>query len=144
MSADKVFELTNSFALAGWILLLFVQPIWMQTTKLVTGLIVVILCITYAWMLFSGFSLSTLSSFGTLEGVMTLFKDKSMVTAGWIHYLAFDLFIGTWICNNARKHGISHWFLIPALLLCFMMGPVGLLVYIFIRTIHTKTYFAEN
>lgn len=144
MSADKIFELANTFALIGWVLLLLVQPIWMHTTKLVTGLIVTILCITYAWMLFGGFSLSTLSSFGTLEGVMGLFKDKNMVTAGWLHYLAFDLFIGSWICTNAQKHGIKHWWLIPCLLLCFMMGPVGLLLYFVVRTLSTRSYFAEN
>lgn len=83
-------------------------------------------------------------AFGSLEGVMGLFQDKTMLTAGWVHYLAFDLFVGTWISLNARKHGINHWLLIPVLLLTFMLGPVGLLIYLLVRWIRSRRYFADN
>jgi len=33
---------------------------------------------------------------GTLTGVATLFTNRWMLLAGWIHCLAFDLFIGSW------------------------------------------------
>lgn len=143
MTPDRIFELANSFALLGWLMLLFINPFWVQTPKWVVGIMVAILCLTYAIYLFQGFSLSSFSSFGSLEGVMELFKHKEMVTAGWIHYLAFDLFIGAWICTDARKKGINHWTTVPALLLSFMAGPIGLLVYFTFRFVLTKSYFAE-
>lgn len=143
MTLDRIFDLASSLAMLGWFLLLLVNPIWIQTPKLVSGIIVAMLCITYAGCLIQGFSLSDFSRFGSLEGVMELFKNKEMVTAGWIHYLAFDLFIGSWICSDARKKGINHWVTVPCLLLSFMMGPVGLLLYFLFRFLSTKSYFAE-
>ena len=34
--------------------------------------------------------------FGTLEGVAELLSNRWLLLAGWIHYLASDLFIGSW------------------------------------------------
>jgi hypothetical protein len=49
-----------------------------------------------------------MESFGSLNGVMKLFQDRTLVTAGWVHYLAFDLITGIWIQKNAQKHSINH------------------------------------
>ena len=75
---------------------------------------------------------------------MTLFQNETLVTAGWIHYLAFDLLTGIWIKKNSVKYGISHWIIVPCLIFTFMLGPVGLLLYLLVRTVQTKKYFAEN
>lgn len=56
-----------------------------------------------------------------------------MAPVGLVHYLAFDLFIGSWQVRDAQAHGISHWFVIPCLILTFMLGPTGLLLYFVIR-----------
>jgi hypothetical protein len=53
---------------------------------------------------------------------------------GWTHYLAFDLFIGSWEIEDAGKRGIPHWLMVPILLLTFMLGPIGLLTYFIVRT----------
>ncbi|HYJ37307.1 MAG TPA: abscisic acid-deficient protein Aba4 family protein, partial [Chitinophagaceae bacterium] len=79
-----------------------------------------------------------------LPGVMELFTQPGIVVAGWVHYLAFDLMIGIFIRRNAIKHRINHWLIVPSLLFTFMLGPIGLLLYLIIRTITTKQYFAEN
>jgi hypothetical protein len=48
------------------------------------------------------------------------------------------------IAQNAAKHGIKHIILIPCLIFTFMLGPVGLLLYLVIRWSFTKQWFAEN
>ena len=85
-----------------------------------------------------------LSSFGSLSGVMSLFQDPKSVMAGWVHYLAFDLWIGSWEIGDARKHGINRWFVLPCLLFTFMLGPVGLLLYLILRSALTKKITHEN
>ena len=57
-----------------------------------------------------------------------------MLLAGWIHYLAFDLFIGGWETRDAVRNGIPHLLVIPCLLLTFMLGPIGLLAYFALRS----------
>jgi hypothetical protein len=64
----------------------------------------------------------------------TIFSICSMLAmAGWLHYLAFDLFIGAWEVRDAQRHGIPHLLVIPCLLLTFLLGPIGLLCYMAAR-----------
>jgi hypothetical protein len=75
--------------------------------------------------------------FGSLPALMVLFTDPALVTVGWIHYLAFDLFVGCWEVNDSRKQGINHWLVIPCLLLTFLLGPIGLALYFVLRAVKT-------
>ena len=56
-----------------------------------------------------------------------------MLLAGWIHYLAFDLLIGTWETRDARERGLPHLLLVPCLVLTFLLGPAGWLLYMGVR-----------
>jgi len=143
MLPDQVFQICNAIALVGW-LILIILPRWYAADKFIIGIIITLFALVYTWLLFTGFNLKDISAFGCLEGVMQLFHDPVMVTAGWVHYLAFDLLAGLFIRQNAQKHGISHWLVIPCLLLTFMFGPAGLLLYVLARWIITKCYFADN
>jgi hypothetical protein len=143
MSPDKIFSLCSALAMAGWIILVFL-PFWFHSDKFILGIIIVIFAIVYAWLVFDSFHFDDIKKFNSLQGVMELFDNPVMVTAGWIHYLAFDLLAGIFIKRNAIKHNISHWLLIPCLLLTFMFGPIGLLLYLLVRFIKTRQYFASN
>jgi len=72
-------------------------------------------------------------SFSSLAGVMQLFTNPWTVLAGWLHYLAFDLFVGAWEVRDAEKHGVPHLLVIPCLFFTFMLGPIGYLMYVAIR-----------
>lgn len=143
MTPDAIFTICNTIALAGWIILIAV-PIWHSSDKFIIGIIITLFSIVYAWLLFSKFHLSEAESFSSLKGVMNLFQDPQLVVAGWVHYLAFDLMTGIFIKKNSLKHGISHWLVIPCMFFTFMFGPFGLLLYLIIRYIVTKKYFADN
>lgn len=67
--------------------------------------------------------------FGELPAVMRLFDQPEIVLAGWIHYLAFDLFIGAWEVRTARAEAIPFWIVLPCLALTFLFGPAGLLLF---------------
>lgn len=58
--------------------------------------------------------------------VQTLPSQPQIALAGWLHYLAFDLFVGAWEARTARAEGIPHWAVIPCLILTFLFGPAGL------------------
>ena len=62
----------------------------------------------------------------------TLFENPWLLLAGWAHYLAFDLFIGGWEVRDAQRRGIPHLLVVPALVLTFLFGPAGLLLYLLI------------
>ncbi len=144
MTADAIFKLCNTIALIAWLILIIFSPFWKHTSKLLTGVVVTMFCIVYAWLIFSNFNTGDFEKFSTADGVMSLFANKQMVVGGWVHYLAFDLMTGMWITKNAKLHGINHWITVPALFFTFMLGPVGLLLYFIIRFVKTKKVFAEN
>jgi hypothetical protein len=72
--------------------------------------------------------------FSSLAGVRALFDNPWALLAGWTHYLAFDLFIGGWEVRDAQQRGIPHLLVVPALVLTFLFGPAGLLLYLAIRS----------
>ena len=76
---------------------------------------------------------STGADFTTLDGVMALFDSRGGATIGWIHYLAFDLFVGIWAARNADRRGIHRLVQAPILFFIFMLGPLGLTLYLVTR-----------
>jgi len=144
MSPESVFQICSTIAMIGWLLLIVGSPFLFNIDKFLIGIVITLLSIAYTWLIISHFNVADASKFGSLDGVLELFTDKYTVTAGWVHYLAFDLLTGTWIKKNSLKYNISHWIIIPCLFLTFMFGPVGLLIYLLVRWVKTKNYFAEN
>ena len=71
------------------------------------------------------------ADFSSLNGIVTLFKKATpeSAAAGWLHYLAFDFWVGTWIIKHSRKEKISNKIIVIPLLFTFTLGPVGILVY---------------
>lgn len=139
MTADIIFSLCNIAVLPGWALLIFL-PRWKWTLGLISaGLIPFILGLVYAGIFATqGLGGEEGGGFGSLEAVTILFSNPYALTAGWIHYLAFDLFVGSWEVHDSRQQGIPHWLVVPCLLLTFMLGPAGLALYLVIRTVRSR------
>jgi hypothetical protein len=71
--------------------------------------------------------------FTSLAGVSALFANPWLLLAGWIHYLAFDLLTGVWDVRDAARRGVPHWLVVPCLVLTFLLGPAGWLLYQAVR-----------
>ncbi|TGK36061.1 DUF4281 domain-containing protein [Leptospira gomenensis] len=143
MEPSLIFKITSNLALAGWILLL-TFPKWKHTKSITTVLLSTILFGgTYTILLAGSFG-QTQGNFSSLEGVQLLFQNPAALTAGWIHYLAFDLFIGTWESADAEKLGISRWLILPCQIGTFLFGPMGLLAYMILRAVLRKDLAIRN
>jgi len=132
MSPDVLFSLASSMALLGW-LGLAVSPFAPSSARAVSGFVVPgLLATLYSVLIASAWSGST-GGFGSLTEVAQLFSNRWLLLAGWIHYLAFDLLVGAWEVNDARRHGVPHALVLPCLGLTFLFGPAGWLLYQGIR-----------
>jgi hypothetical protein len=137
MKAGTIFLIANTTALLSWIFLA-VAPRWKWTRKIIlSGSIPLLLSVAYLVLIVLFFGKAE-GGFSSLAGVMKLFGNQWAALAGWIHYLAFDLFVGSWEVKDAQELGISHWFVLPCLFLTFMFGPIGFLLYNVIRLFATK------
>lgn len=132
MSPEKLFSLCSMLVLPGWLLLIFV-PRWKWSARIIAGVIIpLLLAAVYLYLIATHFRGSE-GNFNSLDGVLKLFQNPYNLLAGWIHYLAFDLFIGSWEVRDAQRLGIHHLLVIPCLVLTFLFGPVGLLLYFILR-----------
>ena len=132
MTADRLFDIANSIALLGWIALAF-APLARDRLVLAARGIGVALAIIYSVQLLKavigGDIGGTGVDFTSLAGVTAMFARPEAVLIGWVHYLAFDLWVGAWAIEDAGKRGVPHWAMVPVLFLTLMAGPVGLLLY---------------
>lgn len=121
----------------GWLLLAFLprQPIAQRIAGIVLPLILSAVYLVLIVLHLQGAE----GGYGSLADVAALFKKPELLLAGWIHYLAFDLFIGGWEIRDSHRHGIPHLVMIPCLLMTFILGPIGLLFYFAIRTAKTRS-----
>lgn len=70
-----------------------------------------------------------------LSGVSELLGQPIGATVAWVHFLAFDLFVGRWSYLDSRERGISAWLMAPILFFTLMLGPIGLLAYLILRAV---------
>lgn len=137
MTPDQVFSVVNLVALVGW-LLLAVLPGRAWVTSTITAVVIpALLAGVYATVVVVHWG-SADGGFGSLSQVARLFDNPWMLLAGWAHYLAFDLFVGSWEVRDARARGIAHALVLPCLFLTFMFGPVGWLLYVTVRGARSK------
>ena len=132
MPWDGLFTFVHVVALAGWAMLFFL-PRGPRVAAYVLYLCVGLLCLAYTVMFaaqLDGFFRTDLTG---IEGIRALFATDGGIVIGWTHYLAFDLFIGQWIAKDADHKGFSRITQAPILLLTLLAGPIGLLIWLFIR-----------
>ncbi len=132
MTPEPLFSFASTIVLPGWLLLVF-APRWKWTARFICALVIpVLLGLLYLYIILVHWRGSE-GGFGSLGQVSDLFQSPWLLLAGWVHYLAFDLFIGAWEVRDAQRERIHHLLVIPCLLLTFMFGPIGLLLYLGLR-----------
>ena len=137
MSPEQLFSVLNLIALAAWLPLVFLPRVrWVATVLPVV--VPVVLAVVYVALVAVAMPGSE-GGFSSLAGVRTLFDNPWGLLAGWTHYLAFDLFIGGWEVRDAQRRGIPHLLIVPALVLTFLLGPGGLLLYLAIRSWRSRS-----
>ena len=131
MTAESLFSIAGLLVLPGWVLLVFL-PRWSWTQRVAAGILPLVLGLGYLVLIAANFGKAQ-GGFGSLGQVSQLFQNPYLLLAGWIHYLAFDLFTGAWEVRDAARLRISHALVIPCLVLTFLFGPIGLLTWFLIR-----------
>ena len=132
MNAEQIFSIANLAAVAGWLLLVIVPQRRVTRVLVHAGAIPLLLSAAYLVLIVLFFG-SAEGGFNSLAGVMRLFTNEWAVLVGWLHYLAFDLLVGAWEVRDAGERGVSHWMVIPCLVLTFVLGPIGFLMYTIVR-----------
>ena len=135
MPLDLLFRIASTIALVGWVVLAL-SPLQRSLAVLTARLLAAMLCGGYLAVLIHALGTGPAPdwrAFNSLDGVMRLLGSREAALAGWVHYLALDLFTGAWEAETAPKARVPYAMLLVCLFLTFMAGPVGLLAYLVVR-----------
>ncbi len=139
MTPSDVFSIANTTALPMW-LLMIILPKWKVTRFLIDYKIIpLLLAIVYAIYIVMAMLDGPAMDFGSLESVMALFTSENAVVAGWVHYLVFDMLVGMWMLDQNKGLKLHPIIMAPCLILTFMLGPVGFILFMSIRAFRLKT-----
>src|SRR5258707_14282016 len=131
---DFIFRLSNVLVLPYWALMVLL-PRWRWTARIMRSPFVS----AAPAALYGALVLPRLGkiwpavSRPTLVGVVALLGSPAGASVAWVHFLAFDLFVGRWIHLDSQERGVSAWLMAPILFLTLMLGPVGFLFYLIVR-----------
>jgi hypothetical protein len=140
MTPNQAFDILNLIALVAWVLLVL-SPRLPGWTSTVTGTVVpALLAAAYVAIVVTNWAGSE-GGFSSLSGVAALFSNPWILLAGWTHYLAFDLLVGNWEVHDARTRGIPYVLVLPCLVLTFLFGPAGWLLYVTARSVRLARRF---
>ena len=135
---ETVFSITSAGAMVAWVALIaarFIPALRRWVDPAAGYVLPALLSVAYSVLLFRYWGQSDGGGFASLASVSALFAVPEVLLAGWIHYLAFDLFVGGWIARTGSAAGINPVLLTPILLATFLAGPVGYLAYALLRPV---------
>lgn len=135
LTPESLFSLANLSAMGGWLALAVGIMLRSQVLRdLVAGIAVpALLAVAYTALIAVNWSAAE-GGFSSLADVAALFRSPWILLAGWVHYLAFDLFVGAWIARDAADRGLPRLLMLPVLPLVLLFGPAGLLLWLGLRS----------
>ncbi len=142
LTYENIYLVANWGVIPFWLLLIFV-PNHQLTNFLAQSVIVPLLfAISYSFLsyniyldgnIFNGFEL-----YNGLDGLYSMFSNEALLLVFWLHFLAISLFTGAWIIRDSKRYFIPKIITIPSLILTYFSGPIGLVIYWFIRIFFAK------
>ena len=144
MTLELSFQVVSGVAMLGWFLLaaatLSAHRGARERLLMVGGRATpLLLCVAYLALLILHWRSAPGGNFASLDGVATLFAARGKLLGGWVHYLAFDLFVGRWIVDDTLASQCARWPLLFTLPLTFLFGPLGLLLHFAGRRVGAST-----
>ena len=74
----------------------------------------------------------------SLDSLNELFNEKAFLIIFWTHFIAINLFCGSWIVSDSRKFSISKILVFFPLVITYFVGPLGVFIYWLIRIFFAK------
>jgi len=143
LTFESIYIFSNYGILPFW-LLLIIAPRSKITQVLVNSIILpLILSATYVYILYQAILIDEkifeiLKLYLSIDSLYTIFATESFLLIFWIHFLALNLFVGSWVSRDAVKYNISKKIAAFPLILIYLTGPVGLVLYWIIRIFYSK------
>jgi hypothetical protein len=131
--------MSNLLVMPLWFLMILL-PFWSWTKRIIgSPWIAAPAALLYASLVLpqAGGLLGALAN-PQLAQIAALLGTPAGATIGWVHFLAFDLFVGRWVYLDSQERKLTAWLVSPILFVVLMFGPLGLLLYLLVRFFLTR------
>ena len=143
LTFENIYLWTNISILPFWFMLIII-PNSKFTQFFVNSIIIpLILATTYVYIIYQAILLNepifdVFKLYLSLDNLYTVFATESFLLVFWLHFVALNLFLGSWIARDGIKHNISRNLIFIPLILVYFTGPLGLVLYWIIRIFYAK------
>ena len=140
---DMLYYWVNLGVLPFWFILIFFPQTHLSKYFVTSVFPILILSGTYVFIIYKSFlnSYDFIGNFNlylNLNSLSELFKDQTFLLMFWVHFISINLFTGGWIVKDSQRSSINKILLIIPLIVTYLIGPLGLLLYWLIRMFHAK------
>ena len=140
---EMIYFWLNIGVLPFWFILLFFPQSNMCKIFTTSIFPIILFSLIYCYLIYTIFKngynfLNNFNLYLGFDELLNLFKDNSFLILFWIHFLAINLFCGGWIVNDYQKYNISKILIFFPLIITYFFGPLGILIYWFIRIFYAK------
>ncbi len=145
LTFENIYLWVNFAVLPFWLLLIII-PNSKITQFFVNSVIMpLILGVVYAYIIYQAFLLDDPVSdifklYLNLDNLYTIFATESFLLVFWIHFVALNLFLASWISRDAFKYNIPRKLTGISLIIVYFTGPIGLILYWLFRTFYAKRF----
>ena len=139
---ENIYLIANWGVIPFWLLLIFLPH--SQFTNFMTQSIIapLLLAVGYAYLSYTIFLeesiLDGFELYSGLDSLYSVFTNEALLLIFWLHFLSISLFTGAWIVRDSKKYLIPKIVGIPCLILTYFAGPIGLVIYWFMRIFFAK------
>lgn len=133
---ETLFLISNTYIIPFWVMMI-AAPRWQWTKRIIgSPWIAAPLALLYGILIIPqlGSLLGDLLN-PSLMNIAAALSTPEGAMVGWVHFLTFDLFVGRWAYLDSQEKNISSWLMAPVLFLTLMMGPLGFLAYLALRSL---------
>ena len=140
---ENIYLWTNFGILPFWLMLIII-PNSKFTTFFVNSVILpLILSTTYVYIVYQAILVDVpifdiFKIHLSLDNLHTSFATESFLLIFWLHFVALNLFLGSWISRDGIKYNMSRSLIFVPLILVYFTGPLGLVLYWIIRVFYAK------
>ena len=142
LTNQNIYLIANWGVIPFWLILIFFPN--NKITNFFAQSIIppLLLAIGYSYLAYNVFLegniLESFELYSGLDGLYSMFANESILLIFWLHFLAISLFAGAWIVRDSKKYFVPKIVTIPSLILTYFSGPIGLVIYWFIRIFFAK------
>ena len=142
LSYENIYLIANWGVIPFWLLLIMLPNHGVTNFFAQSIIAPLLLAFAYGLVVFDifleGNIFDSFELYRGLDDLYSMFSSEAFLLIFWLHFLAISLFLGSWITRDSQRYMIPRFFLTISLILTYFTGPVGLLIYWFIRIFFAK------